>query len=414
VNFATLPDFVAIGTLVGIFFSLLRRNSHTRLHYLFVGWLLILGHFVSRLFAPTSPVATASVDFVSIATLLLASVAFIWAARAREGTYSEISLRMLAAALPTLVYFAYDQLSGTSPAIYVVLSVAGFLLTLAAAELARPRRFRVVDATAILVVYAGEALIAVNVSPDASTSWMLCCAYFAAAVSFWRNAETKTIGTIATTWAFVLWGLVFPAGELLDRFAPAVHVDPEVWNLPKFLAASAMILALLEDQLVRNEQLALEDDLTGLPNRRLYEDRLTQSLSQARRNGQRVAFFSIDVDRFKEVNDTLGHVAGDEVLRLLASRFATALRETDTLARTGGDEFGAIVTGVPDRSTAHAIASALHESLALPIVVADRPLNASVSVGVAIFPDDGTEAATLKMFADREMYREKRARANVA
>jgi diguanylate cyclase (GGDEF)-like protein len=407
-NFAILPEFVAIITLVGIFFSLLRRSAQTRLRYLFVGWLFVLVHFASMLVSPSSsPFEDAMVGTVAIGTLLLASAAFIWAGRAWDGDTTLKGRRLFLAVAPSLVYVAYNEFSGTSGAVYYALSALGFALTLGAAEIDKPRRFRAVDAAAIVAVYVGDAAIAAF-SVEASIAFLLCCAYLAAAISFWRSAEKISIGTLATTWAFLLWATVFPVGYLFDRFLPLLHVDSEVWNLPKFLAASGMILALLEDQLSRNEQLALEDDLTGLPNRRLYEDRFAQSLSQARRNGHRVAYFSIDVDRFKEVNDTLGHVAGDEVLRNLATRFTTALRETDTLARTGGDEFGAIVSGVPDRSTAEAIADALHQSLASPLVIADQPLTTTVSVGVAIFPDDGLEAATLKAVADREMYREKR------
>jgi diguanylate cyclase (GGDEF)-like protein len=410
VNFRTLPDFIAISMLVGIFFSLLRRSPQTRLRYLFVGWLLILGHFVSMFLSSQSPKPVPTLDFIGLATLLLASVAFVWAARAWEGDSSQKSRRMLLAASPSFIYLACAQNSGTPFAVFDALCAAGFVLTLLAAELERRRDYRALDVAAIVVAYAGEAALLHLASVEAAVAWLLGCAFFTAAITFWRNAEKITTGTVTTTGAFLLWGLVFPIGELLDYMAPSLHVDPEVWNLPKFLVASGMILALLEDQLRRNEQLALEDDLTGLPNRRLYEDRFAQSLSQARRSGHRVAYFSIDVDDFKEINDTRGHVAGDEVLRHLASRFGSALRDTDTLARTGGDEFGVIVSGVPDRATAQAIAEALHESLVAPLIVGDEPLTATVSVGLALYPDDATEAVALKSFADREMYREKRGR----
>lgn len=409
-NFRTLPDFVAISMLVGIFFSLLRRSPQTRLRYLFVGWLLILGHFVTMFVSSQSTDTQPLLEFISAGTLLLASVAFVWAARAWEGDSSKKSRRMLLAASPSLVYLAYAQTSAPRLAAFDALCVAGVVLTLLAAELERRRTYRALDVAAILTAYAGEATFLHFVSVEASVAWLLGCAYFTAAISFWRNAEKITTGTLSTTGAFLLWALVFPIGELLSYIAPSLSVDPEVWNLPKFLVASGMILALLEDQLARNEQLALEDDLTGLPNRRLYEDRFAQSLSQARRSGHRVAYLSIDVDDFKEVNDTRGHVAGDEVLRQLAARFTSALRDTDTLARTGGDEFGVIVSGVPDRATAQAIADALHDSLAAPLIVGDEPLRATVSVGLALYPDDATEAVALKSFADREMYREKRGR----
>ncbi|HXC18068.1 MAG TPA: EAL domain-containing protein [Holophagaceae bacterium] len=152
---------------------------------------------------------------------------------------------------------------------------------------------------------------------------------------------------------------------------------------------------------------AHHDALTGLPNRVLLEDRLTQALAQARRNEQQVALLFIDLDGFKGVNDTLGHPAGDALLRLVAQRLASGVRASDTLARMGGDEFAIVLQEVRDTPSTARVAEKLLESLRLPFQVEGRDLRISASIGVAFFPGDGTDAETLLRHADVAMYRAK-------
>lgn len=149
------------------------------------------------------------------------------------------------------------------------------------------------------------------------------------------------------------------------------------------------------------------DLLTGIPNRICFEDRLETAMRRARREASRVALFFIDIDRFKHVNDTLGHEAGDSLLQQFAARLARSLRENDTLARMGGDEFALIVPDVTCAADALQVAERLSAALAEPIHLAERDVMVTASMGIALYPRDGDDSAALQRSADREMYRAK-------
>ena len=149
------------------------------------------------------------------------------------------------------------------------------------------------------------------------------------------------------------------------------------------------------------------DALTGLPNRLLLADRLNQALARAERNHLQVAFLSIDLDHFKEINDTLGHDAGDLFLRQISARLATRVRASDTLARTGGDEFTLILPDIQDLHDAGKVAESLTTSLRDPFQLQNHTLYGSASIGIAVYPRDGKDVDTLQRNADRAMYRAK-------
>ena len=149
-----------------------------------------------------------------------------------------------------------------------------------------------------------------------------------------------------------------------------------------------MILTLLEDQITKSKYLAYHDELTGLPNRRLLEDRLEQALAHADRTGSKVAVLLLDLDRFKDVNDSFGHRIGDLALRGVVARLASRMRATDTLARSGGDEF-TVVSTLTDASGAEVLVADLEAALATPIVVEGHAVQTGLSIGVALYPDHG-------------------------
>ena len=154
--------------------------------------------------------------------------------------------------------------------------------------------------------------------------------------------------------------------------------------------------------------LALHDMLTGLPNRRLFQERLERALERSLRSGERVAVLFMDLNRFKAINDDLGHEAGDEVLRVVGERLSRCLRASDTVARLGGDEFSAIVEGIKQPADLDAVATKLEVCLSQPMQVGETDLTVGASIGIAVFPDDGTDADTLLRHADSAMYAAKR------
>jgi diguanylate cyclase (GGDEF)-like protein len=156
------------------------------------------------------------------------------------------------------------------------------------------------------------------------------------------------------------------------------------------------------------EQLAFHDPLTGLPNRLLFNDRLAMALSQARRHQRMLATVFMDLDHFKVINDSLGHAEGDEVLRLIAARLRTCVREEDTLARFGGDEFILLVTGVSSERDVVAVVRKVLETIRPSFQLADREFLVTLSLGASIFPMDGETPDALVRAADIAMYRSKR------
>ncbi|MFW6175348.1 MAG: diguanylate cyclase domain-containing protein, partial [Acidobacteriota bacterium] len=151
-----------------------------------------------------------------------------------------------------------------------------------------------------------------------------------------------------------------------------------------------------------------KDPLTGLENRRLLEDRLRRALARSRRHGGlRVALLFIDLDRFKEVNDSLGHLAGDRLLTAVARRLDARTREDEALARIGGDEFVLLVEGARSAGQLQAIADRFHEALDRPFRIDGRELSVTASIGVAAGTGRGTTAADLLQDADTAMYRAK-------
>jgi diguanylate cyclase (GGDEF)-like protein len=155
-------------------------------------------------------------------------------------------------------------------------------------------------------------------------------------------------------------------------------------------------------------QRAYYDELTGLPNRQLFKDRLHQELAHAKRSRTEVALIYIDLDRFKHVNDSLGHSAGDELLKAVSTRLACLIRDTDTLARVGGDEFIVIASSLNDYP-AHVLAERLQAALQKPLVIRDVSCFVSASFGMTMYPRDGDSEEVLLRNADTAMYRAKAA-----
>ncbi|QFS89003.1 MULTISPECIES: GGDEF domain-containing protein [unclassified Marinobacter] len=156
------------------------------------------------------------------------------------------------------------------------------------------------------------------------------------------------------------------------------------------------------------------DPLTGLPNRSLLFDRLTQALASAHREQKRVGLLYVDLDQFKPVNDTYGHAAGDQVLQAAASRMSAIVRASDTVARVGGDEFVVVLPGLRDDSNAMSKAAEIIKTLAEPFRVDSADITIGCSVGIAMFPEHGEDADQLQQVADRAVYEAKGAGRNCA
>jgi diguanylate cyclase (GGDEF)-like protein len=160
------------------------------------------------------------------------------------------------------------------------------------------------------------------------------------------------------------------------------------------------------------EALALQDPLTGLANRRLLEDRISVAMAQARRSKGCMAVMYLDLDGFKEINDTLGHAAGDALLKAVAGRLTETVREEDTVARLGGDEFVVTLPHTQSATDAAAMAAKVIDAVSQPYTIEGRTVRMTTSAGIALYPGDGKDAQSLMKSADAALYAAKRAGKN--
>ena len=179
-----------------------------------------------------------------------------------------------------------------------------------------------------------------------------------------------------------------------------------ITTLGAALESHRMILQLANAR-ERARHLATHDQLTGLPNRSLFHDRLSQALAAAQRSRQRLSLLFLDLDGFKSINDSLGHAAGDGLLRGLSRRITACLRETDLAGRLGGDEFAALLTNLSHELDASTVARKLIAELSEPLQFRSQSMSIRCSIGIATFPADGTDADELLKKADIAMYHAK-------
>jgi diguanylate cyclase (GGDEF)-like protein/PAS domain S-box-containing protein len=184
----------------------------------------------------------------------------------------------------------------------------------------------------------------------------------------------------------------------VDRFGHASH----------FVAVGQPVPEFLQSTLARPEHLPNHDALTGLPNRNIFLDRLNQHCARAARRGGKFALAFVDLDEFKEINDCLGHHAGDLALRTMAKRLQECMRDEDTVARLGGDEFAIILNEVDDHEKIMRILEKLLVSLAKGFPVAGRNVPIRASIGVSVFGQDGRSGEAMLRLADRAMYASKK------
>ncbi|GAB3453283.1 GGDEF domain-containing protein [Massilia terrae] len=195
---------------------------------------------------------------------------------------------------------------------------------------------------------------------------------------------------------------------LRDRTgAGGLAADAELFRFVAAQLAVAVERQQLHADLLRA---ARYDDLTGLPNRRLFHDRLRIALARARRTERRLALLFVDIDRFKEVNDTLGHGAGDRLLQEIAGRLALCARSSDTVARFGGDEFVMLADELARPEDASLVADKIRAAVTVPLSIGEHCVHVSASIGIALFPDHGEQAELLLRHADNAMYADKLSR----
>jgi diguanylate cyclase len=407
-NFVILPNLVALAVLVAVFWAISRKAFTERLHYWLAGWGLVLLHFTAEFLAGGEHPWTTAAEIVAVDTLLVAAVAFLISVAPIGSRKARFTLA-LAIAIPTLAYATGAFLGVSNKAFYFAALAAEILaLGICCGKQLSQSGLRTMLALILVACAAASTSWAIAVgNPDFGVSVFLTALNFSVAILYTSCYRRASVGVITTVMGFVLWGSVFPVALLVERLAGGLGPEAEAWNIPKYIVAVGMILTLFEDQIQTSRYHAYHDDLTGLPNRRLLADRLDQALAHARRSRFKVAVFQLDLDRFKEINDTYGHRIGDLALQEVAARLAGCVQAGDTLARSGGDEF-TVISQVESMKVAEDLIAALEAALSAPMVIDEKEVHTGLSIGVALFPDDGINADQLHAAADRAMYMVKR------
>lgn len=215
----------------------------------------------------------------------------------------------------------------------------------------------------------------------------------------------------AQLWRTILAGNVWQ-GEIVDktkdgRLYTVDQIITPLFNehgfITHFIAVQHDITQRKQES-ERDHHLAYHDVLTGLPNRLTFLDMQQNAILQARPTRHMIATLFIDLDRFKPINDNFGHHMGDQLLVAVADRLRAAIRQSDMVARFGGDEFAVLLRKIPDLEVATALARKLLDSLSRPFVIRGQSLKIGASIGIAIYPDAGEDAETLLINADKAMY----------
>lgn len=532
----TLLDILILGLLVLVFGSIYKTRKTPRLRYWIAGWLFVLAHFVLILPNPTSKFWSNLYGALGIAALALGGVCFLLAFSSCAAGKSAVRTQTLLAG-PVLL-FVFVSVFGVAPVLLPALFVLVEYAVLSFAfRCWRENRVTVVASTVFAVgaaIWAAHDILTNAEIPGVYA--LLMQVYLMNAAVYWNAFRRRSIGVITASAGLVAWGLVFPVAVGLAALLPNLHVNGELWNLPKYFVEFGMILTLLENEVIEtarqreeyrvlfdgnphpmwifdsetmrflkvneaavhhygytpNEFLsknlrdirppdevarleehlraagdnalytgpwthlrkdgsamqvevnshkiqfegrparfslvqdvterhqlyerllyqAHHDILTGLPNRLLLRDRMEQMLAASERHGDQAAILCIDLDRFKQINDTYGHHVGDICLQEVAACLRDRLRITDTIARSGGEEFIVLLAQIKSPADAGGVAQVLLDSFRQSLMVEGHTISLTASIGIAMFPADGTMAHELWRVADSAMYRAKHAGGN--
>jgi diguanylate cyclase (GGDEF)-like protein len=404
-NFAFLPDLSALAILILILWLVRRRHSDARADAWLLGLSFTLVESVAHTFYKPDVIPSPALHLLVLNCYLIAGLVFNWAASDRREAEGS---RLLYLVLNGLALMGLTTLYGLNlriPRLYVPSIVVGMLVGVVSSLVLR-KKWRYA-----LLQFLGWAAIAVLVSRGQfrpAVYWSLAGVYAVAAINFYRRLEGRSAGRVAVVLGFSIWSLCFFVHPwVVDKWAYA-EIASHIWNMQKSLISIGMILVMLEEQVSNNEWLALHDELTGLPNRRLFAARLTNAIQYTESRDSSLALVVLDLNDFKKINDTLGHPVGDQVLREVAAALRKNIRSTDTVARLGGDEFIIAATDMPNAGAVERFTDALRTAIERPMMVNELPLQVGASFGYAMYPGDAKDATKLLRLADQRMYALKR------
>ena len=396
-----VPDAVALCVLLALLFLLGRRHPESPVRLWLAGLLLILGEALAHILYTIPGAWYRGSHIAALCFYLLAGQTFIYAALRPRTVDWRLCAAISISALPQLAALTLYGLDLRSTRPFLLCAAIGIPLAVACGFLTtRAIRFGILH----FLGWAGFIGAILQADFRYAVYWILFWIYMCVAVLFARRLPRSSTGRYAIVLGFAVWSLCFLSHSWMMEHPGYLPYAIDIWDLQKFLVAIGMLMVMLEDQVALNRDLALHDDLTGLPNRRLFDDRLSQALLQGTRSGSRTGLIMLDLDGFKLVNDSLGHTAGDELLRTVTQNITHALRSSDTLARVGGDEFAIIVANL---RSSDSLLRIIDDAARIPVPLKEGEFLVTASIGLAIAPDDSIDPETLLRLADARMYTQK-------
>jgi diguanylate cyclase (GGDEF)-like protein len=414
-NYLLLPDLAAMAMLLSILYFLRRRHPREAVEFWLIGLLFIFLEAIVHAAYPAGGPWRLAAHVAALNFFYVAGAIFLWASGRDLFPRKPSLLYLLLNSLPPVALLTVYGLGIYNPRIYHAVAACGLFLGIVSA-FAIARTWSLGKGWWILFVqlctWIPIWLFASSGSFRDAAYFVLFILYFATAVLFQLSLPRKSLGKVAVVVGFIIWSLVFLLHSWVTNRPGYDAIADEIWNLQKFLVTIGMLLVLLEQQVATNEWHAFHDHLTGLPNGRLFEDRLSAAIQLSQYNNTRTALLMVDLDGYKLINDTHGHDVGDELLQHIAQNLRGAIRPPDTLARLGGDEFIIIATNLPSDQPVNVIAEAsaarISRALRKPVSINGNALTVTGSIGVAVYPDDTTDEVLLRRLADQHMYEQKR------
>jgi diguanylate cyclase (GGDEF)-like protein len=400
-NYAFLPDLSALTILIAILLVMRKRHPHEQADIWILGLLITLVESCAHIFYTKNGLPSHILHVIVLNCYLLAGVVFTWDARRHQ---TSVRVRLLDVTLNILPLLAINTLDGfyvKQPAPYYVAIAAGLIIAVGSSLYLR-RTFFV---TALhLAAWLGIAFLISHGHFRQAIYWSLGGVYAVAAREYQQRLPRESTGRLAILTGFTIWSLCFFVHPFIVTYRSYADIASHIWNMQKTLITIGMILVMLEEQVSNNQWLALHDHLTGLPNRRSFEDHLNAALTHCRRANDHLALLILDLNGFKKINDTLGHQAGDQILCGVAKNLREDLPACNTLARLGGDEFTLIAPDIKDDRALDQLLSTIQSSVQRPILIEGQAFSMTACFGLAIYPEDSEDATRLLRIADMRMY----------
>jgi diguanylate cyclase len=400
-NFSFLPDLLALMILIFILVLLRRRHPQERADLWLLGLFFTLVEAVAHTFYAQNGPPQKILHMIVMDCYLLTGMIFVWAAGVYPASKASRLLYLSLNGMPLLALCTVYGLHLNRGIVFFVCMAAGLVIGVSTSLYLRHSWI-----SAVLHVCGWMAMgYLIHISDyRAAVYWSLACVYATAAVNFQRRLPSGSTGRLAIVTGFTIWSVCLLLHPWIVQYRSFADIASHIWNMQKSLISIGMILVMLEEQVSSNEWLALHDELTGLPNRRLFADRLSTAIERANRSRSRLALIILDLNGFKKINDTMGHQAGDHVLREVSANLRKSVRACDTLARLGGDEFVIVAADVEQGQALDHFMEAVQKALDRSVQVEGRPMVMTASIGMAVYPEDAQDSIRLLRVADQRMY----------